>query len=192
MRDPFDLILWVDLETTGTDVQTDDVLEVGMIVTDQELRVISEFHRVTRLMRRELLMDGVVRRMHERSGLMEEVLNARQYSDQLEPEILDWFRTMGKDLQFALAGSGVSHFDRKFIARDWPRVNKRLRYWAYDVGVVRRFLRDICGIYIPDVEATKPHRAMADIAMHLQEMIEYRALITEAVTPPRATGTDEG
>ena len=35
-------LIWVDLETTGTDLDKDHILEIDVIITDQYLRIVAE------------------------------------------------------------------------------------------------------------------------------------------------------
>ena len=78
-----------------------------------------------------------------------------------------------------LAGSGVSHFDRRFIRRYWPSLDRKLAYAMFDVGVVRRFLREWgLGLLPPEYAETRAptigHRALSDAEDHRQEAIKLR------------------
>lgn len=177
-----DLLLWVDLETTGSDEEFDEILEAAFIITNKDLVELGSFERVYSA--RIASVQGMIDRVHEMhvvSRLLEEVYGATRNAHESESDILEWLRNFGKDQQFALAGSGVSHFDRRFMNVAWPRLVKKLTYWTYDVGVVRRVLRDLVGMDIPDLNDQKPHRAMADLRLHLAEMKSYRDQIKDLV-----------
>jgi hypothetical protein len=66
-------ILWVDLETTGTDETEDDIIEVGAILTDFDLEVIRMFSAVSRPSDhayKRMMENKVVRKMHTDNGLL--------------------------------------------------------------------------------------------------------------------------
>ena len=39
-------LLWIDLEMTGLDENTDSILECAAVITDIELKPLEEYHRV--------------------------------------------------------------------------------------------------------------------------------------------------
>lgn len=177
-----DRILWLDLETTGSDPDS-DIIEVGAVLTDgsPELKPIACFTAVVtpRDANKLLGMSEAVVDMHLGNGLVKDLLDGsgtdlRTVEDHLLKFLGD--NAPGSE-QIPLAGSGVSHFDRQFIRRDWPRLDKRLTYWAYDVGVVRRTFRLINLRQTIVSKDDLQHRALSDALDHAQEMREYlRAL----------------
>jgi oligoribonuclease (3'-5' exoribonuclease) len=178
-----DVMLWLDLETTGNSPDA-DIIEVGVVLTDQT----PELHELEGGVRSLLVepteywrlfaLDEVVARMHSGSGLTRELHTAVGVLAlaEVETALLGLLQPYGTE-HIPLAGSGVSHFDRQYIRRDFPRFDKRLTYWAYDVGVVRRTLR-LAGIELPSGDqTTKTHRALDDARQHAQEMRDYLALL---------------
>ena len=172
-----DIILWIDLETTGSD-DDDKIIEVGAILTDRDLNEISYFESVISpkdaLEQEEsyirMAKNDIVLNMHTNSGLMYDFLAGQGLPiDEAEDAMLDWLSENGaKDSQhIPLAGSGVGHFDRKYIRRYWPRLDKKLTYWVYDVGVLRRVF-ELAGLEW--ISEQKTHRALDDITFHLDEM----------------------
>jgi oligoribonuclease len=173
-------IAFIDLETTGSTLSGNRIVEVGVAITDRSFNVGATKSWVVDLPDLELLgeMDPVVIDMHVKSGLMRDLVRGsgitiRQVDDELSTLLLG----LGGGRHVPLAGSGVSHFDRQFIRRDMPHTDKLLSYWAYDVGVVRRFLR-LAGYPIPDnVELT--HRALDDALDHAAEARRYLDLLSQ-------------
>lgn len=192
-----DVILWLDLETTGS-APTESIIEVGILATDgtPDLSPIAEFESLVEPSSENWFhitgytVDPSVRevqRMHTRSGLKAAIEQAMKDGDlpsvdDVEASILHFIRSVGgkSTEHIPLAGSGVSHFDRQFIRRDWPRVDKRLTYWAYDVGVVRRMLRlsgAEAGLDRARMDRERrtdlTHRALADAKDHAEEARIY-------------------
>lgn len=179
----------IDLETTGSDEHEGSLLEVGLIIVDQHLR---ELWRASWLVEPNIVhvatMPEAVRRMHVENGLLAEIDHHRaqwlagRYPDTIVDtpgnvdgqlaHVLDQHTVDGK---IALAGSGVAHFDSRWLRTHLPESSKRLTYWAHDVGSVRRFLRDLVGLAIDfEPHEIKSHRALDDAEQHLDEMRYYR------------------
>lgn len=169
-------LAWIDLETTGSDEVADDIIEVGLVVTDEHLN-----HRETRSWtvypeRPSLLlkMDPVVVDMHVKSGLLADVLKMDQRTPvripMVDRALSQALRPFLVDGKIPLAGSGVSHFDFKFIKRYMPKTAALLTYAPYDIGSVRRFLR-LAGVEISD--ANLSHRALDDVEDHIAEARYY-------------------
>src|SRR5215216_4103609 len=70
-----DLLVWADCEMTGLDLGHDALIEVAVLVTDPDLKVLGDGVDVVIHAEEPLLagMVDVVREMHERSGLTEAV-----------------------------------------------------------------------------------------------------------------------
>lgn len=193
-------ICWLDLETTNADENTGAIVEIGAIVTDPDLREVEE---ISLLVFPDIdcweAMPEVVQRMHEASGLADEIEDAMAQPDRAEAayveeadrilrQFLDRHAVGG---QVILAGSGVSHFDHRWIRRHLPRSAKRLTWWAYDVGNVRRFLGSIDEALLRPSPGDKAHRGIVDARDHLNEWKHYRAVVREAITPIRQASARE-
>jgi oligoribonuclease len=196
-------IAWIDLETTGSDEHAGSLLEVAAIVTDEHLR---ELDRAEWLVDPDIehvaTMAEVVRAMHTESGLLDEidrhkaahlagrypdaVVDPPDYVDRRLRDLLDLYAIRGR---LILAGSGVGHFDSRWIRAHLPRSAKRLTYYPWDVGVVRRFLGSVDPALVLEQHpaGAKPHRAMADAELHLAEWRAYRDAMREAA-PDFAVG----
>jgi oligoribonuclease (3'-5' exoribonuclease) len=174
-----DVILWVDLETTGNHSE-DEIVEIGLALTDSELNVIDTFSRVVKPSAwgfNRIESNEVVKAMHEASGLMDDLISATTAPNpfvmaDIDLKIRSWLdNAAGKSKEhIPFAGSGVVHFDRKYIQRFLPRLNSRITFWAYDVGVMRRTWQ-LLGLQTP-VE-TKAHRALDDVYAAIDEYAFY-------------------
>jgi len=173
--------LWIDLETTGTNERLDDIVEVGFIITDRELVEIRSGSTVTQISERgwQRLKDTeVVFKMHTENGLIadlerlnEEIPTAGGYGK----FIVNLLEDMGVEPHHVmLAGSGVSHFDRRFMREQMPWLEGYLAYPSLDVGILRRFWRDVCGLEVSGLDEGKTHRGLDDIRCHLEEARWFR------------------
>jgi oligoribonuclease len=172
-------ILWVDLETTGSDETEDEIIEVGAILTDFEYTIISNFQTLrypSDHAYKRLMANDVVRQMHTDNGLLAklEELKPALKSNDIDGFTLAWVRENVPKGKVILAGSGVSHFDRKFIDAQMWRTAELLTYPMLDVGVIRRFFRYSGIEFQPDHVPEKEHRAFDDIYAHLNEARQIR------------------
>jgi oligoribonuclease len=176
-------ILWVDLETTGSSELEDEIIEVGAILTDFELVVIGSTEAVCRPTQYgydRLIQNDVVRKMHTDNGLLQELDRGRDLRA-VDEELFKFVRLHVPKGRVILAGSGVSHFDRKFIDSQLWVTAELLTYPTLDIGVVRRFNQKCCGFELQqDGQPSKNHRAFADIMHHLNEARQYRQFIRKA------------
>lgn len=187
---PPEFLLWIDLETTGLDEISDHVLEIGWMITTQDLAMVHTGGSLpinpgvadSVLFRND---DGYVLKMHTENGLLDAIRHpsARTAPD-AEKTIVAAMNSVQEDhggvATFTLAGSGVAHLDHRFIKAQFPRIAERLNYYVIDVGVVRRFVRDVARIVV-DVEDFRDinHRGYDDIRNHYNEAMLYRHLMSE-------------
>lgn len=187
-----DLILILDLETTGTDEMLDSIIEFGAVMLDadtlKELGAIKQTLLPWPDSYQRMMDNKVVREMHEKNGLLEEINVALEH-DMLTgsgewagsfdarglKEWVDRF-TGGNTTHIPYGGSGVGHFDRKFIREQLPLFDKRITFWSYDVGVMRRMFAK-AGAPVLEGTENKTHRALDDARFHADELRYYLSKI---------------
>lgn len=173
-------MFWTDLETTGSTLDDNQIIEIGAAITDMDLNIIDGREYVlpiTRLVE----MKPIVIDMHTKNGLLKDSMASRLDINDVDAEIAEWIRKYNGTNHMLLAGSGVMHFDRQFIKRDLPLTNSRLTYYAIDVGVVRRFTELVCRL--PWIAENKSHRAYGDVLFHIEEAKYARGLLIDAGSP---------
>jgi len=169
--------VWIDCEMTGLDLQRDALIEIACLVTDGELNVLGEGVDIVIHADESALaaMPDVVRDMHARSGLTEEVRRSRVKLADAEQQVLAYVREHVPDVHTApLAGNSIAT-DRGFLARDMPELDAHLHYRMVDVSSVK----ELCRRWFPRVFYAKPdkglaHRALADILESIRELDYYR------------------
>ncbi|MFU8852604.1 oligoribonuclease [Micromonospora sp. SL1-18] len=175
-----DLLVWIDCEMTGLDLGRDALIEVAALVTDPDLNVLGEGVDVV-IHADEAALDGmpeIVRTMHDKSGLTEEVRRSTVTLAEAEDMVLDYVTTYVKDVRSApLCGNSIAT-DRGFIARDMPRLDAHLHYRMIDVSSIK----ELCRRWYPRVYFGQPqkglaHRALADIRESIRELEYYRRTI---------------
>ncbi|MBM0236947.1 oligoribonuclease [Micromonospora sp. ATA32] len=175
-----DLLVWIDCEMTGLDLGRDALIEVAALVTDPDLNVLGEGVDVV-IHADEAALDGmpeIVRTMHGKSGLTEEVRRSTVTLTEAEDMVLDYVTSHVKDPRTApLCGNSIAT-DRGFITRDMPRLDAHLHYRMIDVSSIK----ELCRRWYPRVYFGQPqkglaHRALADIRESIRELEYYRRTI---------------
>lgn len=169
-----DLLLWIDLETTGLDPQRDLILEVAMQLTDRDLVPIADprswvVHHDSDVL--AVCLNDFTHHMHTDSGLLAEVFG---------PKGLDLI-TVADSLAYHLdnftyprtvraAGSSV-HFDVGFLRYQMPAVYERLHYRQLNVSSIAETSGWWYGFRF---EKNRYHRAYDDLQESLAELREWR------------------
>lgn len=183
---------WIDLETTSSDETRGSILEIGVVITNDRLEVLDQ-EQILVFPDPDHMdeMPPVVRDMHRVNGLLDDIEAGISARDAGEPTDVVDLATADRRLKtlmarharngrVILAGSGVGHFDARWIRRHLPSAHSLLTFWAHDVGVVRRFLGEAERTLVrPIPGGVKSHRGLDDALDHLHEWRHYLALITD-------------
>lgn len=170
------LALILDTETTGNKPDS-ELIEIGMVMLDvPSLKQLGEFTIVIEPSPEQfsvMMQNDVVRKMHEVNGLLKDVADGMgvhpDVADSLINKWLDQFTEDRSHIPYG--GSGVAHFDRQYITKQLPRLNRRITYWSLDVGAVRRIFA-LQGASTASIDA-KTHRALDDAKVHAEELRFY-------------------
>lgn len=186
-----DRLVWIDCEMTGLDLGKDALIEIAALVTDSDLNVLGPGVDLV-IHTDDATLDGmpdVVREMHARSGLTEEVRASTLTLAEAERQVLDYVKQYVPDIRTApLCGNSIAT-DRGFIARDMHELDNHLHYRMIDVSSIK----ELCRRWYPRIYYAQPdkglaHRALADIQESIRELRYYRG--TAFVAQPGPT-TDE-
>ncbi|MDG4667846.1 oligoribonuclease [Mycobacterium sp. 236(2023)] len=186
-----DELVWIDCEMTGLDLKSDRLIEIAVLVTDADLNILGEGLDVVIHADDEALssMIDVVKQMHTKSGLIEEVRASTVDLATAEDMVLSYIREHIKQAKTApLAGNSIAT-DRGFIARDMLKLDDYLHYRMIDVSSIK----ELCRRWYPRIYFGQPdkglaHRALADIHESIRELKYYRQ--TAFVAPPGPSTSD--
>ena len=130
-----DNLVWIDLEMTGLDPETERIIEVATLVTDADLNLIAEGPNLIISQSKELLdsMDEWNQNQHGSSGLIQEVINSDITEQIAEIETLDFISKYVGEKVSPMCGNTVSH-DRRFLSKYMPRLEAYFNYRHIDVS----------------------------------------------------------
>ncbi len=172
--------MWIDCEMTGLDLGKDKLIEVAALVTDPELNVLGDGIDLV-IHADDAALDAmpeVVRDMHAKSGLTEEVRRSAITMAEAEEAVLAYVKEFVPNPRTApLCGNSIAT-DRGFLARDMPTLDAHLHYRMIDVSSIK----ELCRRWYPRVYFGQPakglaHRALADIRESIRELEYYRRSI---------------
>ncbi|MGE4233647.1 MAG: oligoribonuclease [Bacteriovoracia bacterium] len=163
-------MFWVDCEMTGLDESVDRLLEVAVIVTDLELKVLDTYHQIVYQPPSILeSMNDWCKNTHGKSGLTALVPNGAPI-ERVEKELTELAaKYYLPDERVVLCGNSVG-MDKRFIDRYMPGFAKKLHYRVVDVTSFKEIFRSKWGVR---VEKKEGHRALDDIQESIKEFQVY-------------------
>jgi oligoribonuclease len=163
------------MEMTGLDPEKEGIIEIASIVTDAELKILSNGPNLVISQPLKLLkaMDEWNQKHHEKSGLIEEVKTSTISVRKAEKMTLEFISEYCVPKQALLCGNAVHH-DRKFITKYMPTLDEFLHYRHIDVSTIKALIH----LWYPKdrniPKKKKAHRALDDIRESIEELRYYR------------------
>ena len=174
VRHPINLI-WIDLEMTGLDTETDAIIEIATLVTDKDLNVLAE-GPVMAIRQPEAMLAGMDEwntRQHGQSGLTERVRNSTTTLAEAEQATLAFLKQFLDERQSPMCGNSICQ-DRRFLARQMPSLEAFFHYRNLDVSSVKEIIRRWRPELIKGFNKQSSHLAMSDIKDSIAELTYYR------------------
>lgn len=168
-------LIWIDLEMTGLEPQTDRILEVATIVTDKDLNILAEGPVIALYQPAEVLeaMDEWNQRTHGTSGLIERVRNSSSDSRDAEQATLEFLAQYVPKGASPMCGNSICQ-DRRFMARLMPELEQYFHYRNLDVSTLKELARRWAPDVIAQLRKNASHQAMQDIRDSIDELRLYR------------------
>ena len=168
-------LVWIDLEMTGLDPDTDRIIEIATIITDAQLNVLAEgpvlaIHQPDFVLK---AMDEWNTTHHNQSGLVARVRDSALKESDAEQLTLEFVKHYVPSGKSPMCGNSVCQ-DRRFLARSMLDLEQYFHYRNLDVSTVK----ELCLRWAPDIARgfTKEsaHRALEDIRDSVNELAYYR------------------
>ena len=168
-------LIWVDMEMTGLDPDTDRIIEVALVITDGELEFVAQAPVIVIHQTQEVLdgMDAWNRGTHARSGLIEKVRASDVSESQAQATLLEFIKRYVPRSKSPMCGNSICQ-DRRFMARHMATLEAYFHYRNLDVST----LKELCKRWRPEIASGfkkhQRHEALADIFESIQELKYYR------------------
>jgi oligoribonuclease len=167
-------MVWIDLEMTGLDLNTESIIEIATIITDGELNIIAEGPNLAIKVSEELLanMDEWNTTHHTSSGLVERIRSEGVSLEEAIKQTCDFLERNIEPGKSPLCGNSI-HNDRAFLAKEMPEVLDLLHYRIIDVSTIK----ELVNRWYPDLQRYRKkeaHRALDDIIESVEELRHYR------------------
>jgi oligoribonuclease len=168
-------LIWVDLEMTGLEPDTDRIIEIAVVVTDMQLNVLAEgpvfaIHQSDETLDK---MDAWNKGTHGRSGLIDRVKASSVTEEDAEKALVDFLKQFVPAGKSPMCGNTICQ-DRRFMVRGMPKLEAFFHYRNLDVST----LKELCRRWKPELLAGfkkhQKHTALADIIESIEELKYYR------------------
>jgi oligoribonuclease len=175
--DPNNLI-WIDMEMTGLQPDSDRIIEVALLVTDSELRALAESPVWVIHQPAEVLdaMDSWNRGTHAKTGLIEKVRASSLSEAQAEAQALEFLERHVPANASPMCGNSICQ-DRRFLARWMPRLEGYFHYRNLDVSTLKELVRRWKPDAAKGFAKEGKHEALADILESVEELKFYRKTV---------------
>ena len=168
-------LVWLDLEMTGLNPDTNLIIEIATIVTDKDLNILAQgpvfaIHQSDAAL---AAMDEWNQKHHGQSGLIERVKASTMTEQHAEQLTLDFLKRWLPENTSPLCGNSIGQ-DRRFLWRYMPKLEAFFHYRNLDVST----LKELAARWAPDIKAgfnkESKHQALDDIIESIEELRYYR------------------
>ena len=168
-------LIWVDMEMTGLVPETDRIIEVAFVITDNDLNMVAEAPvLVVHQPRQRAGWHGCVEQICPRQVGPDRKGESFSADDaQAEEQMLAFLKEYVPIRTSPMCGNSICQ-DRRFMARWMPKLEEYFHYRNLDVSTLKELAKRWKPEMAKGVKKHGKHEALADIYESIEEMKHYR------------------
>ncbi len=168
-------LVWIDLEMTGLNPETDKIIEIATIVTDSNLNILAEGPELVIHQSKATMdaMDEWCTTHHGQSGLTGRVLSSEISLEEAEQATLAFLKEWMPAGASPLCGNSIGQ-DRRFMVRYMPELEAFFHYRNIDVSTVKELGRRWAPEMVKAHKKSGSHLALQDIKESISELQHYQ------------------
>jgi len=168
-------LIWIDLEMTGLNPDTDLIIEIATIVTDKNLNILAEgpvlaVHQPDSAL---AAMDDWNQKHHGQSGLIERVKASNIDAAEAEKLTIEFLKQWLPEKTSPMCGNSIGQ-DRRFLYRYMPKLEAYFHYRNIDVSTLKELAARWAPELLKGFNKQSKHQALDDIIESIEELRYYR------------------
>ena len=168
-------LIWIDMEMTGLNPDTDRIIEVALVITDSQLNTVEE-GPVLVVHQADAILDGMDKwntSTHSKSGLINKVKASKLNEAEVETQMLAFLQCHIAVGVSPMCGNSICQ-DRRFMARWMPQLEEYFHYRNLDVSTFKELVKRWKPEIASGLKKEGKHEALADIYDSINELKYYR------------------